>query len=156
MENNSSSFNPYISASDFIPEFKPKAVILKVFFGILFVTATVCLGLKVGLTLSASIPIAVLSISILKKIGKATILENNLVQTIGSAEESKVGLVALLSSDLITGGAITGILISALKGCIWVTDPTGLQISLADKPTAGFVESLGSAGDLSYCFFFWD
>ncbi len=46
------------------------------------------LGLKVGLTVSASIPIAVLSISIIKKFGKATILENNMVQTIGSAGES--------------------------------------------------------------------
>lgn len=87
-ENNNPTFKPYISASDFIPEFTPKAIILGAIFGIIFGAATVYLGLKVGLTVSASIPIAVLAISVFKKIGKATILENNIVQTIGSAGES--------------------------------------------------------------------
>ena len=82
------NFKPYISANDLIPEFTPKAIILGAIFGIIFGAATVYLGLKVGLTVSASIPIAVLSISIIKKFGKATILENNMVQTIGSAGES--------------------------------------------------------------------
>ncbi len=86
--NNKTVFKPYISASDLIPEFTIKAIILGAFFGIIFGAATVYLGLKVGLTVSASIPIAVLSISIIKKFGKATILENNMVQTIGSAGES--------------------------------------------------------------------
>lgn len=83
-----SNFKPYISPTDLIPEFTPKAIILGAIFGIIFGAATVYLGLKVGLTVSASIPIAVLSISIIKKFGKATILENNMVQTIGSAGES--------------------------------------------------------------------
>lgn len=82
------NFKPYISPKDFIPEFTPKAIILGAIFGIIFGAATVYLGLKVGLTVSASIPIAVLAISVFKKIGKATILENNIVQTIGSAGES--------------------------------------------------------------------
>ncbi len=81
-------FKPYISATDLIPEFTLKAIILGSLFGIIFGAATVYLGLKVGLTVSASIPIAVLSISVIKKFGKATILENNMVQTIGSAGES--------------------------------------------------------------------
>ncbi len=81
-------FKPYISANDLIPEFTIKAIILGSLFGIIFGAATVYLGLKVGLTVSASIPIAVLSISVIKKFGKATILENNMVQTIGSAGES--------------------------------------------------------------------
>ncbi len=83
-----SNFKPYISPSDFIPEFTPKAIILGAIFGIIFGAATVYLGLKVGLTVSASIPIAVLAIAVFKKIGKSTILENNIVQTIGSAGES--------------------------------------------------------------------
>jgi putative OPT family oligopeptide transporter len=87
-DNHKATFKPYISASDLIPEFTPKAIILGALFGIIFGAATVYLGLKVGLTVSASIPIAVLSISIIKKFGKATILENNMVQTIGSAGES--------------------------------------------------------------------
>ena len=87
-QNSNSNFKPYISATEFIPEFTPKAIILGALFGIIFGAATVYLGLKVGLTVSASIPIAVLSISVIKKLGKGTILENNMVQTIGSAGES--------------------------------------------------------------------
>lgn len=85
---NGTKFKTYISPKDFIPEFTLKAIILGAVFGIIFGAATVYLGLKVGLTVSASIPIAVLAISIFSKIGKSTILENNIVQTIGSAGES--------------------------------------------------------------------
>ena len=86
--NSETKFKTYISPKDFIPEFTLKAIILGAVFGIIFGAATVYLGLKVGLTVSASIPIAVLAISIFSKIGKSTILENNIVQTIGSAGES--------------------------------------------------------------------
>lgn len=99
------SFEPYISAKDFIPEFTPKAIILGSFFGVIFGAATVYLGLKVGLTVSASIPIAVLAISIFKKIGKATILESNIVQTIGSAGESvAAGVVFTIPALLFLSG----------------------------------------------------
>ncbi len=81
-------FKPYIETTTIVPEFTPKAIILGALFGIIFGAATVYLGLKVGLTVSASIPIAVLAIAVFKKIGKSTILENNIVQTIGSAGES--------------------------------------------------------------------
>ncbi|HLL01316.1 MAG TPA: OPT/YSL family transporter [Myxococcaceae bacterium] len=82
-------FQPYISAerSD-VAEFTAKSIIIGVIFGIIFGASTVYLALKAGLTVSASIPIAVLSISLLKKLGGSTILENNVVQTIGSAGES--------------------------------------------------------------------
>lgn len=82
------SFKPYIAPGDSIAEFTVKAIILGALFGILFGAATVYLGLKVGLTVSASIPIAVLAIAVFKKVGRSTILENNIVQTIGSAGES--------------------------------------------------------------------
>lgn len=81
-------FQPFVPASSIIPEFTTKAILLGALFGVVFGAATVYLGLKVGLTVSASIPIAVLAISIFKKLGKATILESNIVQTIGSAGES--------------------------------------------------------------------
>src|SRR5687767_14553444 len=81
-------FRPYIPSNQTIPEFTPKAILLGVFFGVLFGAATVYLALRAGLTVSASIPIAVLAIAVFKKIGKSTILENNIVQTIGSAGES--------------------------------------------------------------------
>ena len=81
-------FKPYISADQSPPEFTVKAIVLGVLFGILFGAATVYLALRAGLTVSASVPIAVLAIAVFKKIGKSTILENNIVQTIGSAGES--------------------------------------------------------------------
>ncbi len=82
------SFTPYVSDSEKVAEFTPKAVVLGIFFGVIFGASTVYLALKAGLTVSASIPIAVVAISVLKKFGGSTILENNLVQTIGSAGES--------------------------------------------------------------------
>ena len=82
------SFQPYVSPSLSPAEFTPKAIVLGALFGLLFGASTVYLGLRAGLTVSASIPIAVLAISVLKKLGGSTILENNIVQTIGSAGES--------------------------------------------------------------------
>src|SRR5713226_3041663 len=81
-------FRPYIADEQNVPELTAKAIILGVFFGILFGAATVYLALRAGLTVSASVPIAVLSIAVFKRLGKSTILENNIVQTIGSAGES--------------------------------------------------------------------
>ncbi|OFW26342.1 MAG: oligopeptide transporter, OPT family [Acidobacteria bacterium RIFCSPLOWO2_12_FULL_66_21] len=82
------AFQPYVPASQSPAEFTAKAIVLGILFGLLFGASTVYLGLRAGLTVSASIPIAVLAISVLKKFGGATILENNIVQTIGSAGES--------------------------------------------------------------------
>jgi putative OPT family oligopeptide transporter len=82
-------------------EFTAKAIILGIFFGLIFGASTVYLGLRAGLTVSASIPIAVLAISVLKKLGGSTILENNIVQTIGSAGESVAGGVVFTIPALI-------------------------------------------------------
>src|SRR5450432_1752369 len=81
-------FKPFVSDEQSVREFTPKAVIIGALFGLIFGASTVYLALKAGLTVSASIPIAVLSISLLKKLGGSTILQNNIVQTIGSAGES--------------------------------------------------------------------
>src|SRR3989442_14804914 len=80
-------FKPYVPDQARVAEFTPKAVITGAIFGLIFGASTVYLALRAGLTVSASIPIAVLSISLLKRFGGSTILENNLVQTIGSAGE---------------------------------------------------------------------
>src|SRR5262245_54546710 len=82
------AFQPYVASSQTLREFTTKAIILGAAFGLLFGASTVYLGLRAGLTVSASIPIAVLAISVLKRLGGSTILENNIVQTIGSAGES--------------------------------------------------------------------
>src|SRR3954471_24727502 len=81
-------FKPYVADESKMKEFTLKAIVIGAVFGIIFGAATVYLALKAGLTVSASIPIAVLSISLLRRLGGSTILENNIVQTIGSAGES--------------------------------------------------------------------
>ncbi len=81
-------FKPYIDAGSKMAEFTFKSILLGAIFGIIFGAATVYLALKAGLTVSASIPIAVLAISIGRKFFKTTILENNIIQTTGSAGES--------------------------------------------------------------------
>ncbi len=94
-------FQPFVPTSELIPEFSGRAIILGAIFGIIFGAATVYLALRAGLTVSASIPIAVLAIAVFKKIGKSTILENNIVQTIGSAGESIAAGVAFTFPALI-------------------------------------------------------
>lgn len=102
-----SPFKPFIPATDSIPEFTAKAVLLGAMFGIVFGAATVYLALRAGLTVSASIPIAVLAIAVFKRFGRATILENNIVQTIGSAGESiAAGVVFTLPAFIFLAGGI--------------------------------------------------
>lgn len=81
-------FRSFIAPGETLKEFTLRAVILGALFGLLFGAVTVYVGLRAGLTVSASIPISVLSISILRAFGRSTILENNIVQTTGSAGES--------------------------------------------------------------------
>src|SRR5688572_4876788 len=82
------AFQPYVPASESPAEFTWKALLLGTLLGLLFGVSSVYLALRAGLTVSASIPIAVLAIFVLKRAGGSTILENNIVQTIGSAGES--------------------------------------------------------------------
>jgi putative OPT family oligopeptide transporter len=97
-------FQPFVPASESPAEFTPKAIVLGACFGLIFGASTVYLGLRAGLTVSASIPIAVLAISVLKRFGGSTILENNIVQTIGSAGESVAAGVVFTIPALIFFG----------------------------------------------------
>ena len=81
-------FKPFIAAGESQKEFTLRAVFIGAVLGIIFAASSVYLALKVGMTVSASIPIAVLSITLFRVLGRATILENNIVQTTGSAGES--------------------------------------------------------------------
>ncbi|NUN69610.1 MAG: oligopeptide transporter, OPT family [Bacteroidetes bacterium] len=103
-------FEPFIADGQLVPEFTVKSVLLGALFGIIFGASTVYLALKAGLTVSASIPIAVLAISLGRKLFKTTILENNIIQTTGSAGESiAAGVVFTLPGFLFlsveSGGA---------------------------------------------------
>jgi len=81
-------FRPFVPPTEKPPEFTFRAILLGSIFGIIFGAVTVYVGLRAGLTVAASIPIAVLSISILRAFGRASILENNIVQTTGNAGQS--------------------------------------------------------------------
>ena len=100
-------FRPYVDSSQRMPEFSLRAVVLGSLFGILFGAVSVYVGLRAGLTVSASIPIAVLSISILRAFGRSTILENNIVQTTGSAGESvAAGVIFSIPALIFLGFAL--------------------------------------------------
>ncbi len=88
MADQQTSFKPFVSPETNMAEFTIKSVLTGAAFGIVFGAATVYLALKAGLTVSASIPIAVIAITLGRKLLKTTILENNIIQTTGSAGES--------------------------------------------------------------------
>src|SRR6195952_1380760 len=84
----SPAFRPFVPANETRPELTIRAVLIGALFGILFGAVTGYVGLPAGLTVAASIPISVLSISVLRALGRASILENNIVQTTGNAGQS--------------------------------------------------------------------
>ncbi len=87
--NEANEFKPYIPADQVLPEITPVSVVLGILLAVLFGGANAYLGLKVGMTVSASIPAAVISMGVIRVVLKRdSILENNIVQTIGSAGES--------------------------------------------------------------------
>jgi len=95
---------PYISPTQSPAELTPRAVALGVLLGLVFGASNVYLALKIGLTVSASIPIAVLAITIFRTLGRSTILENNIVQTTGSAADSvSAGVVFTIPAILLMG-----------------------------------------------------
>jgi putative OPT family oligopeptide transporter len=106
----SSEHKPFIAPDKIIPELTPVPVLLGVVLGIVFGASSLYLALKVGMTVSASIPVAVLSITLFRYFSKltglrrATILENNIVQTTGSAGESiAFGVAVTMPALLILG-----------------------------------------------------
>jgi len=82
------TYQPFVPAGESPRELTLRALLLGSVFGVLFGAVTVYVGLRAGLTVAASIPISVLSISILRAFGRASILENNIVQTTGNAGQS--------------------------------------------------------------------
>lgn len=87
-------FQPFVKPEQQMAELTVKSILLGSLFGVIFGAATVYLALKAGLTVSASIPIAVIAITLGRRFFKTTILENNIIQTTGSAGESIAAGVA--------------------------------------------------------------
>ena len=115
-------FKPFISADKVLPEFTVTSVILGMMLAVIFGGANAYLGLRVGMTVSASIPAAVISMGVIRVIlKKDSILENNMVQTIGSAGES------LAAGAIFT---IPAIFIWASEKGSGVTAPSFVSIAL--------------------------
>jgi len=106
-----SQFKPFIPANTNIRDFNPKTVILGVILGAIFGSANAYLGLRVGLTISTAIPLAVVSVAILRMLspilGKSTILECNISQTTGSASSSLAsGIIFTIPALFIWGNGV--------------------------------------------------
>jgi putative OPT family oligopeptide transporter len=95
---------PFVPASKWLPEFTARAVLVGSGLGIIFGAASLYISLKTGLTVSASIPIAVMSISIFRALGRTSILENNISQTTGSAGESVAAGISFTIPGLLVLG----------------------------------------------------
>jgi putative OPT family oligopeptide transporter len=166
---------PYIPASTVMAEFTLRAVVLGTLLGIVFGASSLYLVLKVGLTVSASIPVAVISVTVFRLLSKigfrdASILENNIVQTAGSAGESiafGVGVtmpaILILGFDLEIGRVM---LVSVLGGLLGILMMIPLRRALIDNQhdvlkypegtacaevlkAGASVESRAAAGDVS-------
>ena len=97
-------FQPFVSPGENRPEFTLRAVLLGSIFGIIFGGVTVYVGLRAGLTVAASIPIAVISISVLRDRGRASVLETIIVQTCGNAGQSiAAGVIFTLPALIFLG-----------------------------------------------------
>src|SRR5436309_3290334 len=123
------SFQPYVSPSAHLPELRPVPIIVGALLGIVFGASSLYLVLKTGLTVSASIPVAVISITLFRLLSKfgaknATILENNIVQTAGSAGESiAFGVGVTMPAIMILGFDLEitrVILVSVLGGLLGI------------------------------------
>ncbi len=108
------SYDPVVPAHVELPEFTVKAVLVGVVVGVVFGAANAYLGLKVGLTVSASIPAAVIGVAVFRAmrsipgVGRETVLETNIVQTVGSAGESLAAGVIFTLPVLILWGETPG------------------------------------------------
>jgi putative OPT family oligopeptide transporter len=130
--NQKKEFQPYVSPTVKMDELTWRAVILGIILAVIFGVANAYLGLKVGMTVSASIPAAVISMAVLKGIlRKGTVLENNIVQTIGSSGESlAAGIIFTIPAFFIWNETIAGFnhpisgwdifFLSLLGGCLGI------------------------------------
>ncbi len=146
-----SAVKPYIPASKNLPELTVRAIILGAVLSVVLAAANAYLGLFAGMTVSASIPAAVLSMGILKLLGGGNILENNLVQTAASAGESLVAGVIFTIPALVIAGYWGGFnywetsLIACFGGLMGVMFTIPLRRSLIIDQPLQFPEGVATA-----------
>src|SRR2546429_8950732 len=142
MASEKNSIKPYIPAHVQMREFTPRALILGSLLGMAFGASSLYLVLKVGLTVSASIPVAVISVALFRLWSKfggrdATILENNVVQTAGSAGESiAFGIGVTMPAIMILGFDLElsrVMLVSVLGGALGILMMIPLRRALIVK-----------------------
>lgn len=144
-------FRPYVEAGESLREFSFRAIVLGALFGILFGAVSVYVGLRAGLTVSASIPIAVLAISILRAFGRSSILENNIVQTTGSAGESvAAGVIFTIPALIFLGFSLNTeywriFFLALLGGCLGVLFMIPLRRQLIVKEHGNLTFPEGTA-----------
>src|SRR2546427_7227954 len=155
----STTFQPYIPASAHLPELRPLPIIIGAVLGMVFGASSLYLVLKVGLTVSASIPVAVISITLFKLLSKfgrrdATILENNIVQTAGSAGESiafGVGVtmpaILILGFDLELVRVMMVAILGGLLGILMMI-PLRRALIVAQHGVLKYPEGTACSGDL--------
>lgn len=150
-----SEHKPFVPASQTLPELNVTTVITGVVLGIIFGASSLYLALKVGLTVSASIPVAVLSVTLFRAFSKvfgfrkATILENNIVQTTGSAGESiAFGVAVTMPALLIMGYEMTiwrTMLVAVLGGLLGILMMIPLRRALVVKEHGNLTFPEGTA-----------
>ncbi len=122
MDNKDNQFKPYVPASKVTPEFTLTSIIMGIILAVVFGAANAYLGLRVGMTVSASIPAAVIAMGVIRVImRKNSILESNIVQTIGSAGES------LAAGAIFT---LPTLFLWAAEGVDGMTKPSLIEITL--------------------------
>ena len=144
------AYQPFIPPEQSPQELTIRALIIGAILGILFALSSVYLGLKVGLTVSASIPVAVLSITVFRWLRmRATILENNIVQTTGSAGESLAAGVAFTLPSLLLMGfeleLVRVLLVALLGGLLGVLMMIPLRHGLIVKEHGNLMYPEGTA-----------
>jgi putative OPT family oligopeptide transporter len=144
------SESPYIPASKSLPEITVKAVALGALLSAILAGANAYLGLKVGMTVSASIPAAVISMAVLRLFRRSNILENNIVQTAASAGESlAAGVIFTLPALIMLGywadfEFVPTVAISLFGGCLGVMFTIPLRRALIIEAKLQFPEGVAT------------
>jgi putative OPT family oligopeptide transporter len=145
------AFEPFVPASESLPEITVKAVILGVILAVVLAGANAYLGLFAGMTVSASIPAAVISMGVLRLFRNANILENNIVQTCASAGESlAAGVIFTLPALVLLGrwgdfNFTQTTLIAAFGGVLGVLFTVPLRRALIVERPLQFPEGIACA-----------